>query len=130
MRSPPRWQGAPALRTSLDALWSFHGELSFPLQLAERELSTVMVEVLCSVVVDVAQSHRVFEVGVPAHREMHRPTQAGFVLLPELAMQRFDGSFQQLLGSGEAEYCAAGPRAEVVNEMEGRVAAFRTAAKR
>jgi hypothetical protein len=33
-------------------------------------------------------------------------------------MQRFDGSFQQLLGSGGAEYCAASPRAEVVNEME------------
>jgi hypothetical protein len=50
-----------------------------------------MVEVLCSVMVDVGQGHGVFEVDVPAHREMDRSAKTGFVLAAKLAMQCFDG---------------------------------------
>ena len=63
----------------------------------------MMIEVLCSVVVNVGQRHGVFEVRIPAHREMHGSAKAGFVLAPKFAMQPVDDPLQQPLGPGRPE---------------------------
>ena len=81
---------------------------------------------LDGVVVDVADGHDVFEVRVPADREVHGSVGLGVGAMVERCLQGADGSVHEPLGTRVAE--DADPAELMV--WRGRVPALRVAAKR
>ena len=61
----------------------------------ERELFSVVIEVLSAVVVDVEDAHRVVKVRVPGDWKVHGQGQVLVSFSGELALERMDGPVHQ-----------------------------------
>ena len=95
----------------------------------ERELGSVEVVVLDSVLVHLSERHRVPKIRVPSDREVHPTGQCLLGLAVEAVVQHVDGLVEVAARSGPSEHESAAARAKVVDGVEGSAPAFSTAAK-